>query len=77
MEFISLFTGIGGFDLGLERAGMHCVAQVEIDGTCQKVLARHWPDVHRFTDVTKVHGCNVGSSQRHQQGEPNEREAGG
>ena len=51
MTFGSLFAGVGGFDLGLERAGMVCKWQVEIDGFCQKVLAKHWPDVPRFVDV--------------------------
>lgn len=51
MKFGSLFCGIGGFDLGLERAGMQCAWQVEIDPYAQKVLAKHWPDVRRHADV--------------------------
>jgi DNA (cytosine-5)-methyltransferase 1 len=46
-----LFTGIGGIDLGLERAGMECRWQVEIDGYCNGVLERYWPDVRRYADV--------------------------
>lgn len=51
MTFGSLFAGIGGMDLGLERAGMKCVWQVEIDDYCRKVLEKHWPDVKRHDDV--------------------------
>ena len=51
LTFGSLFAGIGGFDLGFERAGMVCKWQVEIDGYCQKVLAKHWPNVRRHDDV--------------------------
>ena len=51
MTFGSLFAGIGGFDLGLERAGMECRWQVEIDGYASGVLAKHWPSVTRWGDV--------------------------
>ena len=47
----SLFAGIGGFDLGFEREGYEVRWQVEIDGYCRKVLAKHWPHVPRYDDV--------------------------
>jgi DNA (cytosine-5)-methyltransferase 1 len=57
----SLFAGIGGFDLGLERAGMVCRWQVEIDTTCQGVLARHWPQAQRYGDICEVRGDELES----------------
>ena len=51
MKFGSLFAGIGGFDAGLEAAGMECSWQVEINSYATKVLEKHWPDVDRWTDV--------------------------
>lgn len=57
--FVSLFSGVGGFDLGLESAGWNCVAQVEWDRECQHVLARHWPDIPRWGDVQTVNGAEL------------------
>jgi DNA (cytosine-5)-methyltransferase 1 len=51
LTFGSLFAGIGGFDLGFERAGMVCKWQVEINEFCQRILAKHWPAARRWDDV--------------------------
>ena len=45
MRVLDLFSGIGGFSLGLERAGMTTVAFCEIDKYACKVLKKHWPNV--------------------------------
>ena len=50
----SLFSGIGGFDLGLERAGWSVRWQVENEPFCNKVLEKHWPNVKRYGDITAV-----------------------
>jgi DNA (cytosine-5)-methyltransferase 1 len=55
----SLFSGIGGFDLGLERAGMKVIWQSEIDEFASKVLKKHWPDVPNLGDITKVDWTNI------------------
>ncbi len=61
LSFGSLFAGIGGFDLGFERAGMVCKWQVEIDDYANRVLAKHWPNVHRERDVREVGRHNLES----------------
>ena len=50
----SLFAGIGGFDLGLTRAGFEIAWQVEIDPYCQRELAKHWPYVQRYGDIRTI-----------------------
>lgn len=59
LTFASLFSGIGGFDLGLERAGMECVLQVENNRAARSVLERHWPDVRRIARVEDVTTADV------------------
>ncbi len=54
MQVASFFAGIGGFDLGFERAGMRVVFQCEIDPFCQKILKRHWPQVPLHEDITTL-----------------------
>lgn len=54
VRVLDLFSGIGGFSLGMERAGMRTVAFCEIDPYCQRVLARHWPNVPVYSDVRQL-----------------------
>ena len=66
MKVLDLFSGIGGFSLGLERAGFETVAFCEIDKKARMVLQKHWPSVPIFDDVTTLtkdkldaHGISV------------------
>ena len=54
MNVLDLFSGIGGFSIGLERAGMQTVAFCEIDAHARKVLNKRWPSIPVFTDVTTL-----------------------
>ena len=50
----SLFSGIGGLDLGLERADWEVRWQVENNEYCDQVLENHWPHVTRYGDIQTV-----------------------
>ena len=54
MRVLDLFSGVGGFSLGLERSGMRTVAFCEIDPFCRTVLQRHWPNVRCYDDVREL-----------------------
>jgi DNA (cytosine-5)-methyltransferase 1 len=55
MNVLDLFSGIGGFSLGLERAGMWTTQFVEIDPFCQHVLRQHWPNTPIHDDIRTFH----------------------
>lgn len=54
LRVLDLFSGIGGFALGLERAGMEVAAFCEIDPFCRAVLRKHWPDVPIYGDIREL-----------------------
>lgn len=62
MRVSSFFAGIGGFDLGFERAGMKVVFQCEIDPFCQKILKRHWPHTPLHEDITTLNPTTIPTS---------------
>jgi DNA (cytosine-5)-methyltransferase 1 len=55
----SLFSGIGGFDLGFDQAGLTCAWQVEKDNAARSVLKTHWPNVQKYEDVQNVGKRNL------------------
>ena len=62
MRVLDLFSGIGGFSLGLERAGMETVAFCEQDKFCQKILKKHWPEVPIYDDVRTIRNKFTGAA---------------
>ena len=56
MKVLDLFSGVGGFSLGLERAGMETIAFCEYDEHARKVLEKHWPEVPIHKDVRELGG---------------------
>jgi DNA-cytosine methyltransferase len=62
MKVLDLFSGIGGFSLGLERAGMSTVAMCEKDPYCRKILAKHWPDLTIHEDIRNLDGKRYAES---------------
>ena len=70
MTFVDVCAGIGGFSLGLEWAGMTCKGQVEIDDWCNRVLAKHWPDVPRWGDVKTLDSATLGYADVFTFGDP-------
>jgi len=59
LTFGSLFSGIGGIDLGLERAGMTCVWQSEIEPYACRVLKKHWPAIPNLGDIRDIDWTTV------------------
>ncbi|HHB1548633.1 TPA: DNA cytosine methyltransferase [Vibrio parahaemolyticus] len=55
----SFFAGIGGFDLGCERAGMEVVFQCEVNSFCQKVLKKHWPSIPLHSDIKTLSAGDI------------------
>jgi DNA (cytosine-5)-methyltransferase 1 len=56
VRVLDLFSGIGGFSIGLESAGMETVAFCEQNPFCQKILAQHWPTLPIHSDITELNG---------------------
>jgi DNA (cytosine-5)-methyltransferase 1 len=55
LKVLDLFSGIGGFSLGLERTGgFETIAFCEIDENCREVLYKHWPEITAFHDIRYV-----------------------
>ena len=59
MTAVSLFAGVGGFDVALDSSGVDVVANCEIDPKARAVLARHFPNVTQFADIQEVTGDDL------------------
>lgn len=56
---LSLFAGIGGFDIALERAGARVLMQCERDLFCQSILRKHWPDAKLSADIRTLQASEI------------------
>ena len=62
LKILDLFSGIGGFSLGLEATGgFETASFCEIDPYCRSVLKKHWPGVPIFEDIRKLKGTDIGT----------------
>ena len=59
LRYGSLFSGIGGIDLGMDMAGFECAWQVEVDEHCRRILEKHWPEVPKYKDIYDVKGSEL------------------
>jgi len=69
----SLFAGIGGFDLGFERAGIETDWQIEIEDYCRKVLAQHFPGARQYADIRNCCGIYKPNERRMRSGKTRHR----
>jgi DNA (cytosine-5)-methyltransferase 1 len=58
----SLFSGIGGFDIGFERAGFDIAFQCEINKFCRSILKRNWPEIPRHENIKELHATDIPKS---------------
>lgn len=65
MTILDLFSGIGGFTLGLQRAGMTPGAFCEIDPYCRKILALRWPGIKIYGDIKELNAEQLAQDQIH------------
>lgn len=59
LNVLDLFSGIGGFSLGFKRAGWITIGFCEIEPSCQRVLAKHWPDTPIISDIRDLNADSL------------------
>lgn len=65
MNGVSLFSGVGGFELAMQRAGIDVTATCEIDRAARAVLEYHFPNAHHFSDIKEVTARDLNQSRPH------------
>lgn len=58
----SFFSGIGGFDIGFEKAGFKVTVQCELEPFCNSILSKHWPNTPRLDDIREVQNVDIPAS---------------